>query len=236
MGNKRQHEFWDRRARKYDDEIINHDSQYAKTMQSTVPLLTKSDIVLDLGCASGEICLDLAPQVARVHGIDTSGGMIELANQKVRARGIGNANFSRSDAFDASLEHCSFSIIIAFNVLHLVEDLPGNLDRLHDLLMPGGLLVSQTPCLRERKWIFRSLVGLAQKSGLAPPILGLAFGELKSLMTRGGFEILESQLWDEDEAILRVMARKPGKLVSNRSASLDSLKSQLSPDQTLVCV
>jgi 2-polyprenyl-3-methyl-5-hydroxy-6-metoxy-1,4-benzoquinol methylase len=222
MGIKIQHEFWDRRARKYDEEITHHDSQYTKTMQSTVPLLTKSDIVLDLGCASGEICLDLAPQVARVHGIDTSGGMIELANQKVRARGIGNANFSRSDAFDASLEHCSFSMIIALNVLHLVEDLPGVLDRLHDLLVPGGLLVSQTPCLRERKWLFRSLVGLAQKSGLAPPILGLAFGELESLVAHGGFEILDGELWDEDEAIQRVVARKSGESTSNGSASPDS--------------
>jgi SAM-dependent methyltransferase len=228
-----QNEFWDKRARRYDEEITHHDSQYTKTMQGTIPLLTESDIVLDLGCASGEICLDLAPLVARVHGIDTSDGMIELAKQKVRARDIGNADFSRSDAFDASFDLCSFSTITAFNVLHLVEDLPGILERLHSLLSPGGLLVSQTPCLHERKWIFRSLVRLAQKSGLAPPIRGLAFGELESLVTRSGFEILDSELWDEDEAIQRVVARKP---VSSRSASLHSLKSQLSPEQPLVCV
>jgi SAM-dependent methyltransferase len=231
-----QHKFWDRRARKYDDEITRHDSQYIKTMQSTVPLLTETDILLDLGCASGEICLDLALLVARVHGIDTSGGMIELANQKVHERGIGNVDFSRSDAFDTSLGRCSFSTITAFNVLHLVEDLPGILDRLNDLLVPGGLLVSQTPCLRERKWIFRFLVSMAQKSGLAPPILGLAFDELETQIIQSGFEILDSGLWDEGNAMQRVVARKPGKPVSNRSSNSDSLSSQFSPEQTLVCV
>lgn len=228
-----QHEFWDGRARKYDEEITRHNSQYTKTMQSTILLLTESDIVLDLGCASGETCLDLAPLVARVQGIDTSDGMIELANQKLCTRDIGNVDFNRSDAFDASLEPGSFSKIIAFNVLHLLEDLSGIMGRLHSLLMPGGLLISQTPCLRERKWIFRFLVDLAQKSGLAPPIQGLAFGELDSLVTRGGFEILDSELWDEDEAIRRVVARKPEKPVSNRSASPDSLKSQFSQKETL---
>ncbi|MDH3218745.1 MAG: class I SAM-dependent methyltransferase [Gammaproteobacteria bacterium] len=201
--------FWDRRARKYDDEISHHDSLYQKTLQSTETLLNDQDVLLDLGCASGEISLDLAPLVAQVHGIDTSGRMIELANQKMRARDIRNIDFSRIDAFDRSLETHSFSAITAFNVLHLVENLSGVLDRLYCLLTPGGLLVSQTPCLRERGWIFRILVRLAQKSRLCPPILNIAFDELAPLFIRSGFEILDSELWDESQSIQRVVARRP---------------------------
>jgi 2-polyprenyl-3-methyl-5-hydroxy-6-metoxy-1,4-benzoquinol methylase len=204
-----QHEFWDRRARKYDDEISRHDPLYTKTLEGTVPLLTGKDVLLDLGCASGEICLDLAAVVARAHGVDTSGGMIELANQKARARDIGTVDFSQSDAFDPGFERCSFSTITAFSVLHLVEDLLATLERLHELLVPGGLLVSQTPCLRERNWVFRSLVGFAQVAGVAPPILTLGFRELESRLAQSGFEILESVLWDDEDAIQRVVARKP---------------------------
>jgi ubiquinone/menaquinone biosynthesis C-methylase UbiE len=151
----------------------------------------------------------MAAKVSRVHGIDTSIGMIELAKQKLHARDITNADFSRTDAFDAGLENSSFSVITAFNVFHLVENLPTVLDRVHCLLMPGGLLVSQTPCLRERAWIFRTLVGFAQKSRLAPPIRGLAFDELAPLMIQSGFEVIEDELWDEHDAIQRVVARKP---------------------------
>jgi ubiquinone/menaquinone biosynthesis C-methylase UbiE len=204
-----QSEFWDKRAEKYDDAITRHDLQYVRTIDSTTPLLKQSDVLLDLGCASGEICLDLADKVLRIRGIDTSTVMIELARQKARTRNITNVDFSPSDAFDADLAENSFSAITAFSVFHLVDDLPSVLNRLYRLLAPGGLLVSLTPCLLERNWIFRTLVGLAQKSRLAPPIHGLAFDELAPLMIQSGFEIIEDELWDEHDAIRRVVARKP---------------------------
>jgi 2-polyprenyl-3-methyl-5-hydroxy-6-metoxy-1,4-benzoquinol methylase len=204
-----QQQFWDRRARKYDDEISRHDSLYSKTLQSTDTLLNDQDVLLDLGCASGEISLDLAPLVAQVHGIDTSGRMIELANQKMGTRNISNIKFSRTDAFDTSLVAHSFSAITAFNVLHLVENLPAVLDRLFCMLTPGGLLISQTPCLRERSRVFRILVSLAQNLRLSPPILNLAFDELTSLMIRSGFDILDSELWDQGQSIQRIVARRP---------------------------
>lgn len=212
-----QSEFWDKRAEKYDEEITRHDIQYRRTIKDTVPLLKETDVVLDLGCASGEMCFDLAPKVLRVQGIDTSSGMIELANQKSRARDFENVDFSRSDAFDVDLENGSFSAITAFSVFHLVENLPDVLDRLYCLLMPGGLVISQTPCLRERNWIFRTFVGLAQKTRLAPPILHLSYGDLASLMIRSGFEIVDNEQWDEDDAIQWVLARKPATKASDIS-------------------
>lgn len=209
-----QHEFWDRRAKKYDDEITRHGSQYTRTVQGTGPYLADSDRVLDVGCGSGEICLGLASRVEQVHGIDTSGRMIELARQKARARDIENACFSQSDAFDTSLESGSFSVITAFNVLHLVEKLPGVLARLHDLLTPAGILISQTPCLGERGWIFRSMVSLAQRFQLAPPIQSLTFRQLESLIADSGLEILVSELSEQEDAIQRVVARKRAALIS----------------------
>ena len=74
--------FWDKRSKKYDDEVKKHDSVYEKTIDSTASLLTNSDVVLDFACASGEMSLDIAPHVQRVHGIDLSVQMIDLANQK----------------------------------------------------------------------------------------------------------------------------------------------------------
>ncbi len=71
-------------------------------------------------------------------------------------------------------------------------------------------MVSQTPCLGERSWLVRSLIGLAQKLGFAPPIHSLTFAELESLVASSGFEILENEIWDERDAIERVVARKPG--------------------------
>ena len=59
------------------------------------------------------------------------------------------------------------------------------------------------------------MVAWAQKSGLAPPIHALTFPELESLVSSSGFEILDSELWDEKEAIQRVIARKRAAAASN---------------------
>ena len=204
--------FWDGRAAKYDEDIRTHDSLYVRTITRTMSLLTNSDIVLDLGCGSGEIGLDIARRVQRVHGIDVSRKMIELANQKAHDRSVSNVEFGQVDALDQGLAGRSFSAVTAFNVFHLVDDIQGVLARLHDVLEPGGLLISQTPCLGERNWFVRVLLRAAQWAGFAPPIRSMTFAELESLVSSHGFDILESEVWDEKSAVQRVVARKEDSL------------------------
>jgi len=205
----RRHEtFWDRRSKRYDDKVKKHDSLYEKTIHRTKSLLSGSDEVLDFGCASGEMSIDLAPDVQHIHGIDLSGKMIELANQKACDRQVANIRFDRMDAFDQRLAGDSFSAIIAFNIFHLLDDAPRVLARLNDLLAPGGLLVSQTPCLGEWSLFFRSLISVAQKLRLAPTIRGLTIAELESLVSSSHFEVLETKIWDEKYAVQWIVARK----------------------------
>ncbi len=129
---------WDKRSKKYDDDIKKHDSVYTKTIDSTKSLLTNSDVVLDFGCASGEMSLDIAPNVQHVHGIDLSVKMIEIANRKTRERQVKNISFDHVDVFDQRLASNSFSTIMAFNIFHLLDDAPKVLARLYDLTSKGG--------------------------------------------------------------------------------------------------
>ena len=200
--------FWDKRARQYDNSVKKHDAVYEKTIDCTKSLLSNSDVLLDFACASGEMSLDIAPSVQQVHGIDLSEKMIELADQKARNRQVDNINFNSIDVFDPELESESFSAIIAFSIFHLLDDAPKVLARLNDLLATGGLLISQTPCLGERSWLFRSLISLLQKVGLAPLILSLTTAELESLVSSSKFEIAETKMWDEKNAIQWIVARK----------------------------
>ena len=199
---------WDKRSKKYDDAVKEHDALYEETIKSTKALVGGSDVVLDFACASGEISLDIAPHIQRIHGIDTSAKMIELAKKKALHRQVDNISFDQIDVFDPSLVSYSFSAIIAFSIFHLVDDAPKALARLNDLMVAGGLLITQTPCLGERGWFFRSLIGLAQKMGVAPYIRSLTITELESLLSGSDFEILESKIWDEKNAIQWIVARK----------------------------
>ncbi len=152
--------------------------------------------------------LDIAPHVQQVHGIDQSIKMIELANQKAHDRQVDNINFNQIDVFDQRLVSNSFSAIIAFGIFHLLDDAPKVLARLNDLLATGGLLISQTPCLGERSWVFRSLIRLVVKLGLAPTIRSLTIAELESLVSSSNFEISETKIWDEKMAVQWIVARK----------------------------
>jgi 2-polyprenyl-3-methyl-5-hydroxy-6-metoxy-1,4-benzoquinol methylase len=200
--------FWDRKAKTYDGYIQNHDSLYNKTIDSTKSLLTKSDVVLDFACASGEISLDIAPHVQYVHGIDLSKNMVILANQKTIDRQADNINFEQIDIFDQKLVKNSFSAILALDIFHLLDDAPTVLARLHDLLSVGGLLISQTPCLSERGWFFRSLVRLFQNFGLAPMFRNFTVTELETLVSGCNFEIVETKLWDTKWMTQRIVAKK----------------------------
>ena len=200
--------FWDKRARQYDNKVSEHGTLYDKTIEASKSLLQNSDVVLDFACASGEMSLDLAAHVERIHGIDQSGKMIEIALGKSRDRDVKNASFDQMEAFDPSLEEGSFSAILAFSIFHLLEDPPKALTRLSDLLATGGMIISETPCLGERSWLFRTFVNLAQKSGLAPAIRSFTVDELEALFSDSNFEILNSKVWDEKSALQWIAARK----------------------------
>jgi len=200
--------FWDKRSKKYDDDIQNHDAIYEKRNQKTKSLLKETDVVLDFGCATGEITMDIAPHVRQVLGIDISEKMIAFANKKALERQIDNIRFSQIDIFDKSLVNHSFSAIMALNIFHLLDDAPKALARLYDLLAPGGLLISETPCLGERNWIIRSLIKFAVAVRLAPMILDLTVADLESLVSSQNFKILETKIWDKKNSVQWILARK----------------------------
>lgn len=125
--------FWDKKSKRYDDAVQNHDAIYERRNQRTKSLLKKTDVVLDFACATGEIALDVAPHVKQVHGIDLSEKMIERAHEKARERRIDNVSFSRTDVFDPRLASRSFSAIMALNIFHLLRGCaegPGSAARL----------------------------------------------------------------------------------------------------------
>ncbi len=201
-------QFWDKRAQKYNDDIEKHNAVYMQTIESTISLLSTSDVVLDLGCASGEFSLDIAPRVQCVHGIDTSTNMIAMATEKASDRSVDNVTFDATDLFDRSLDAHGYTGVFAFNFLQLVADIRAVLGRVNKLLPTGGLLISQTPCLGERGLLFKLFVGFAQKVKIAPPILSLTVPELAAEIAGADFDIAESKEWDPKNAIHWIVARK----------------------------
>ncbi len=200
--------FWDKQAKKYDHAIRKHEADYYRTIAGVKSLLSASDAVLDLGCASGEYALDIAPFVRSVHGIDLSSNMIALAAKKTSDRSAANLTFDAVDVFDRSLDARHFTAVLAFNVLHLVGDIRSVLRRINDLLPTNGLLISETPCLGEIGFLFRSVIALAQRVNLVPRILRLTVLELETAIESVSFDIVKSEAWSRGKAVRWIVAKK----------------------------
>ena len=81
--------------------------------------------------------------------------------------------------------------VLAFNVLHLVEDLEATVEACASALRPGGLLISKTPCLREMNWLLPNVaVPLAQLVGMAPTVHNLSENDLRDSMRHQGLIVV----------------------------------------------
>ena len=62
---------------------------------------------------------------------------------------------------------------MTFNLLHLVRDLDATLAQVHQVLKPGGLFISKTPCLAQgglgfKFGLLKLLLPVMQRVGKAP--------------------------------------------------------------------
>jgi SAM-dependent methyltransferase len=164
--------------------------------------------VLEIGCGTGTTALQLAPVVARYLATDVSGRMIEIGREKAAVEPVDGLGFDRLTLFDDRLKAASFDAVLAFNLLHLVEDLDAAARRVHALLRPGGRFVSKTLCLGERLHVLRLALPVARVLGLAPYVRSMTIAELEGALTRAGFEIVETGVFPKSPPSRFVVAEK----------------------------
>jgi 2-polyprenyl-3-methyl-5-hydroxy-6-metoxy-1,4-benzoquinol methylase len=134
--------------------------------------------------------------------------MIELGTERAREKTIANVRFEQRSLFDAELGRETYDVILAFNILHLLEDPRKAVQRAAELLKPRGILVSSTPCLGEAGVVLRNLLPLISKLGVLSYLRKLRIADLKDVKRVGGFEILDFDVRDESIPLCFVVARK----------------------------
>ncbi len=208
--------FWDKIARRYAKSKIADEEAYQKTLQRVTEHLGPNDTVLELGCGTGSTALLLAGTVSSYLSTDFSSGMIEIPDEKLMAlKAEGKApdglSFLAADGFDARLDPADgtngYDAVLAFNFLHLVEGPEVLLNRVYDLMKPGGLLITKTVCMKYKAWLFWPMIKTMQLVGKAPYVNMMSPEMVNDLITNAGFEIVETGLYPAPRSHF-VVARK----------------------------
>jgi 2-polyprenyl-3-methyl-5-hydroxy-6-metoxy-1,4-benzoquinol methylase len=165
----------------------------SRIIESSKEFLEKDNYVLDFGCGSGAITNKLARVVKAIDAIDISSGMLEFAEKQAEESSIDNINYIKTSLFDERFQDKQFDAILAFNVLHYIEDTQKLIERIDSLLKPNGLFISSTACLREKRSLIGYLVLLLTKLGIMPKTLFYKKNELETLITDGNFHMIKSE-------------------------------------------
>ena len=198
-------QFWDRQASRYDTTEKHYEPTYKRIVENTRRYLNAGSTVLDYGCGTGTITVEIAPEVNVVRALDLSSGMIDVAKSKAVERGIKNITFARGTLFE---QQESFDVILAFNILHLLQHTSQVMQKIHTLLKPGGLFISATGCLAEKRSLVSFLMPLLSKTGIVPYVRSFKAAELKASIVEGGFHIIETEILVQEPPSYFIVAEK----------------------------
>jgi cyclopropane fatty-acyl-phospholipid synthase-like methyltransferase len=197
--------FWNRFAERYAARPLKNVPAYEAMLADVAARLNPADKVLELGCGTGGTAIRLAPGVAQWIATDFSSEMVRIARAKPGADKVTFAVTDASNAFDGG----PFDVICAFSVLHLVEDLPAILGRIHTHLKPGGLLICKTWCFADMRLSLRLLFRALHLFGLFPTSQLLSEADLRAAISNARFEIVEKRVFGEHRQSLYIVAQRP---------------------------
>ena len=205
--------FWDKQAQKYDYSERQFEAVFKEVISKTKDYLNICDEVMDFGCATGTKTIELAGATKQIHGIDISGEMIKEARKKKEELKTNNASFTQGTIFENGFEKSSFDKIISFGVIHLLDDCEKVIQKIHELLKPGGIFISTTACLKD-KMAFKNRLEfnayrLIKKLGIFPLHLNmLTTDSVEKLIANQNFQIVKAEKIFHGITISFVIAQK----------------------------
>ncbi|MGK2952058.1 MAG: class I SAM-dependent methyltransferase [Thiobacillus sp.] len=132
---------FDSKARQWDDNPVFQERglKIAEAIRKAVPM-HRAMHALDYGCGTGLLSFPLKDELGLILMADSSGGMLEVVNEKIAAQGVTNMTTLKLDLMADPAPSESFDLIMTAMTLHHVPDTDHILRVFHDLLQPGGTL------------------------------------------------------------------------------------------------
>lgn len=201
-------DFWNRIAPSYAKKPVPDEAAYRATLDRVRSYLSPTSRVLEVGCGTGTTALHLAPHLGQILATDSSPPMIAIAADKARATNAHNVEFRVGTLDDPALSLGGYDVVAAFNLLHLLVDIPSAIERVRALLAPGGLFISKTPCVGDNSALLPVAIAVARFFGKAPFVNCVTKASLEQTIAGAGFSIVERGLYPAKSHSLFIVARK----------------------------
>ncbi len=186
----RSEKFWDRISNTYAKQSISDVGTYQFKHEKIKNILKPDDTVFDYGCGTASMSIELSGYVREIHAIDISSKMLEIAAQRIDEKNIKNIKISKSTISDFDFAPGSYDVVLAVNIFHFIDEVDGDLNRIHQMLKPDGVLVTETPCMGEQKNFLNKLMYYLGVIGLIPKLNMLTFEVFEDLISESGFSII----------------------------------------------
>lgn len=111
----------------------------ARTISNKITLTPEMD-VMDFGCGTGLLTMQIQPFVRSITGVDNSEGMLEIFNSKVNKLNLNNVNSSFIDLDNGDILKGNYDLILSNMTLHHIKEIQSLFNQFHNVIKPGGYL------------------------------------------------------------------------------------------------
>ena len=199
--------FWNKRAEKYALRPMADPESYEKKLEITRTWFPPDAQVLEMGCGTGSTALAHAPYVGHILAMDVSQAMIDIARRKAAAANIDNVTFETCAVADHDPGESRYDVVMAHNLLHLLQDPEAAIAAAYRALKPGGAFVTSTACVGDMSWYFRLIPPLGHFLRLIPLVQVFSQSELKRKFLAAGFEIAHEWRPKKNAAVFLVAVK-----------------------------
>ncbi len=133
-------------------------AEYGKGLLEFIPK-NNEQTILDLGCGTGTLTVQLADLCSKVVGVDSSQNMIDKA--KIQ---FGNIEFLVCDALALPFDE-EFDVVFSNAVFHWISDHNALLKNIHKALKPQGILVCEFGASGNIATIENAFIQVCQRLG-----------------------------------------------------------------------
>ena len=96
--------------------------------------------VLDFGCGTGLLTLALQPFVRSITGVDSSSGMLDVFQTKIKEQQLSNVKANHVDLDKGDVLTGSYHLIVSSMTLHHIKNISPLLKQFYSILFPAGSL------------------------------------------------------------------------------------------------